>query len=1181
MANEPVLLLTPLRKEGHNFKGATSAGSWQPLSGTLGELGKALDVDDAADVDVVRSTPDPWSQARSFADAVLNPATQRTDIVGQWRGLLALFALSEHLKDSYKLELTGLALKASKTRFADVMLHLLPQTSLPPTDDLASPGWDNPYLIKLTAEGQGRYIGLLNPACLVAGGRDVAQWRNNNVPWMRHGLSDPTALTGTDKLRLPALLILGEYLKRLDDTLKAQCAGKGRPEQEEVLKTLSGRLQDFRKDCLDPVKFPGIDSYKLDMEAGEFAVTGLPALYQLFVVPIAAKSQEESECVVRLRSDLGGAAPFKGLVLLDPALAQPSAGRPATAITFWKFKTLQQVMDCGASEREALRKDIAKDGYLMVTLDDLFTSVMVQMNDDDQPARILAHPEGLQDCLLPLSPLALMISSAIDLPSRITINRDGWVSMQLSVGGQLHKVSRRYVKGQPQSGEGQLIDEVDWGLGDFAIWPDFRSDAWIHYCARIEYASNLSNRLRGRFGMSGALMAALLREVPEQRQRAERTVAWTSGRPIENGGNSALLDSIPEFRDRKFMAGGLTRLRASNSGGKASEIQIASAPFEAACFTIIVNPDEPPTPAGLSLLQIKPIEDVHDKSGNVAVDFGTTNTVACINDTGPARFAARVVHPLYPAIEGGLAKRASELAQKFKDFLPPDERTLPTPTVVIGRGLDQGGREAVAADQDLSDHPFIRQLMYFQPDFAENGTISAVPLEEWSSLLRSISYNLKWSKSKAMNLAAKTYLQQLMLMIACEWASNGGHPVNLAWHFSRPRDMGDDANFMNVLKSALSNIVPGVDQGAIRPIKYEGDAAAAYILDEKTKTIGTKGAINIILDIGGGTTDISIWDNGREPRKLLSASLRMAGGDFFTDHIMQNPEILIDFGLPAWTDIIRSMHADSDGTLKDNIHYIGELLFSGKALDRAISRHWAVVADMDNVRLLKETSFLFLGGVAWLIGRQLGGLIRDNQLPIEALDDIAVALCGRGSGLFVRLHGDDPRAVTVISRILRIVAAAAGQTRAKYPQVQVSPYPKIEVAAGMIIAARSEGAHGAAAGVGSAKADEPDEIIMDLGNGSLQRSSREEDASFSTMAVDVGIEDLDLFLSVFGQVSGCKINVSDHQRSKLVNGVKDIDRDDEINGRPQQSEFAALLKGLVGLMRLPAEDGMRPATSWT
>ena len=134
----------------------------------------------------------------------------------------------------------------------------------------------------------------------------------------------------------------------------------------------------------------------------------------------------------------------------------------------------------------------------------------------------------------------------------------------------------------------------------------------------------------------------------------------------------------------------------------------------------------------------------------------------------------------------------------------------------------------------------------------------------------------------------------------------------------------------------------------------------------------------------------------------------------------------------------------------------------------------------------------------------------------------------------------------------------------------------------MIIAARNEPATGALGSSGGAQPDEPDELIFDLGGaGGPQSPERAENDFYSTMAVDVGIEDLDLFLSLFGQVSGCKIRISDHQRAKLINGVKDFDRDDEINGRPKQSEFAALLKGLVGLMRLKPTDSMRPETTWT
>ena len=208
------------------------------------------------------------------------------------------------------------------------------------------------------------------------------------------------------------------------------------------------------------------------------------------------------------------------------------------------------------------------------------------------------------------------------------------------------------------------------------------------------------------------------------------------------------------------------------------------------------------------------------------------------------------------------------------------------------------------------------------------------------------------------------------------------------------------------------------------------------------------------------------------------------------------------------------------------------------------------------------------------------GLIRDGKIPFEALDDIAVAFCGRGSGLFVRLHGDDPYAVTVISRILRIIAAAAGQTRAKYPQVQVSPYPKIEVAAGLIIKARTEGLPGTVGTPQGSSRDEPDEIVMDEG-GEMSPSNREEGDPYSTMAVHVGDEDWKMFLNVFAQVVGCKVNESDQQHAKIVNGVSTIDTEDANNKRPKQSVFIAMLKGLIELMRHRQDNIMRPATTWT
>lgn len=1183
MPNEPVLLLTPLRKSGHNFKAATSPGSWHAITGTLGELGKALDVDEKAKVDVVRSTPDPWSQARSFADAVLNPASTPGPLVEQWRGLIALFALSTYYEDVYKLALIPVPLGDRQSRFASVMTHLLPQASLAAPDGDISHGWDRPVIVRLfeldserRPLGIGRDLGLLNPASLVAIGRDGDAIRLNAIPWMRKGLTDPTRLTGNEGLPSAALHMLATFIQRLDDGVSALCSGRGSPDQQVILQNLRAQFQLFRKDCLDPSLHPGVDQQGLAIEQGEQWGEGLPHLYQLLASPVRAKAPEPgtSDCIIRLRDDLGDQPPFKGFVLLDPSLA--TQDRPAARITFWGLKTLQQVISGPESERQALRETIAKAGYLLVTPDDLFTQVLVMLDDDEQPARIASHPEGFHNGLLPLSPLALLVRKPDELLSAITINRDGKVSLSLSIGGRPHVLTRRYVQ-NPQGSDGRLLREVDWGLGDFAIWPNFRSEVWHHYCARIDYSTNSLNRLRGRFGMSGRLFADLLRVAQVPERRAERVMPWANSAPLDNRGIASLLDRIPEFESRKFVASGLTRLRASNSGGRASEVQISSTPYEAAFFSIAANPDQPPYPAGLTVMQLPELNNPHERLGVAAIDFGTTNTVACLNETVPLRLGARVVHPVEPAGGKRSAVMSSELNQKFRDFLPVDERALPSPTVIIGRPLDAPAREMLDADNVLNDGLLIRHLIYFQPDFAEDGTISAIPIKEWSALLNNIKYNLKWSSTPEMRDAARRFLRQLMLMIACEWAAQGGNPATLKWHFSRPKDMGDDADFIHQLKVALAAVVPVPAHDAIQPIKYEGDAAAAYILDENTKAQGTRGAINVILDIGGGTTDIAIWDNGKPIKQLLSTSIRLAGGDFFTDHIMRNPEILEDFGLKAWSGVIKQLNQESDAALKANIHYIGELLFSGKTLDNAIEREWSRVSGTDNVRALKETSYLFLGGLAWFVGRLLRNLIRDGQLPKSVLSDIAVALCGRGSGLFVRLHGPDPRAQTEISKLMLLAAAAAGEGRPNYPQVQVSPFPKIEVAAGMIIAARDDQLVPV-----DAKRESDAGVSFDdeYGNEPVHLSGSPEDQVYSALPLDIGIEDLDPFLKAFARVSGFTVTIDDNQRAKLINGVAGIDREDERDGRPRQSEFAAVLKALVGLIRQRPQESMRPKTVW-
>lgn len=1178
--SEAVWLLTPLKQGGHNFKEAAESGRWVPIGGTLGELGKALEVDEQAQVDVVRSTPDPWSQARSFADAVLNPSTLLHKKLEQWRGLIALFALSANYENAYRLEMIPVPLGQRSSRFAEVMKHLLPQASLPAPADVISHGWDRPVIIRLfeidsqrRKVGKGHDLGLLNPASLVALGRDADRLELPAVPWMKRGITDPLSLTGTEQLPPAPLHMLATYLDGLEQKLDHLCGGRGTADEQALLGNLRKQIQQYSVDCRTAL---GGEAGLPDLESGDLAAEELPELYKLLATPIKAKppAPGSSQCIIRLRDDTGERPPFKGFVLLDPALA--SHQRPANSIRFWGLRMLQQAIDSTPAELAALRSEIAEAGFLLIEPKDIFTDVLVQLDEPEHKGRISAHKNGLAECLLPLSPLALLIRKPEELADSVSINSEGRVTLKVMVDGQPYQLARRYSEA-PKGGEGRLMREADWGLGDFAIWPNFRSDIWKHYFARIDYASATTNRLRGRFAMSGRLLADLLREVQSGEDRAKLSEHWSDCSPIDNQGSSSTLDRIPEFSGRSCSKHCFSRLRGSNSGGRVSEVQTSTHAFEAAFFTIAPGGDQHPVPAGLSLLILPERNNPNDQTGQVAIDFGTTNTVACLNDTNPVLLKSRVVHPISGAQEL-VGARAFELTQKFRDFMPCDERELPSPSVVIGRQLDTAGRELLESDRDLNDVLMIRHLVYFQPDFAEDGTIAAVPIQEWSSLLNSIKYNLKWSRSPEMRDISRRYLRQLMLMIACEWVDQNGHPSNLRWNFSRPKDMGDNSDFMAELESALSGAVTNADPKWIQPIIFEGDAAAAYILDEKIKGAGTRGAINIILDIGGGTTDIAVWDNSSEPQQLLSTSMRLAGGDFFTSHIIANPEILDDFGLRAWSGVISQLNQQPNGDLRDNLRYIGELLFSGKTLDNAIEREWSRVSGTDNVRVLKETAFVFLGGLAWFVGRHLRNLINEGKISQDALGDIAVAFCGRGSGLFARLHGKDPRAQTAISKIMLLMAVAAGETRPKFPQVQVSPVPKIEVAAGMIIANGRRS---------SAEPDIPvaNESGIDFGDFGFGGTTdlgpdRSANAEFTSAKLDVGIEDLDNFVSAFAKVAGFSISLDQAQRAKLINGIADIDRADARDGRVPQSEFAAMLKVLVGFVRLRPGDPLRPKTVW-
>ena len=1179
-------------KPGVTFAAPSRAGEWTPLGGSLGELGDALDVNDDARVDAVRATPDPWAQARVFADALLYPGALLGDVIGQWRGLLALFAFADTYRDVYTLGLAPVPLGQGGTRFAAIMARLLPARALPlPPGDIAA-DWNRPVVVRLTARmgtaatPETRPIALLNPACLIAAGRDVETLRVPGVPWMAGGLGDPTALAGEAALSLDEVRMLHAYVQTLEADLARLIGPRG--DEDETWMRLRTQLKDYARDCLDPARQPGAANHAVKVRSAEAFGEGLPPVYRLMRRAVTAAPPElgTSHCRIDLRADIG-VAPFHGLVLLDPSIAA-TLGRPANRIVLWGRTTLRAALDGGPAFAAALAREIAAAGWLLVRPQDFFTPVLARMNIPGRDGRIAAHPDAFADALLPLSPLSLLIAGPARLRSAVTLDADGYVRLAVDLpgAGARHRIGHRYARA-PGAGEDLLLDEVDLGLGDVALWPDFRSDRWQRYFARVTFPVETEQRLRGRIATSGAALAAMLAATggeDDPAARADAFAVWTSRAPFPGGD-----DPLPPFATRASIDPWGARLRGREAReGAAVEVQASDKPFEAVLFSVIVARDVPPVPAGIALVLLAETRAPPTRAGVIAVDFGTTNTVACIDTEEPAELRMRIVQPIASGDKGFTARSADNIEKNFQDFLPPRARTLPTPSVVIERDLDTAG-EAAMRDPRVEAHILFRHLAYFQPLADARARVRDLSIGDWHSLLGRAVFNLKWTHDPAGIVAAERYLRQIAMMLAAEAVDAGHDPAKLEWRFSRPDGMRGADNFREALHRALADAVPGTTRAQLAPLRSEGLSAANYILTTRPGRAFSRLDLNVILDIGGGTTDIALWNNAvPEPALVWQGSVRLAGGDFFTRHIVANPDVLGLFGLDAWAAVLRCGAAGEVGVGgargeaidPAKLSYVGELLFSGGTLDRAIGESWYKVAADEGVRRLLETAFVYLAGIAWHIGRVAGTLVADGALRADALGHIAVALCGRGAGLFARVQGADrPGEPTEVSRLLALIAAAAGRAGPPVLSVFVSPSPKIEVAAGMIGGAGPRTRASASAAAGSADlyrvpANDPWGVAM------AAEDLPEWDRPPSEVAADpFGIADMGPFLAALAEHADFAVTLSPLQKKRLQSGMIDAEAADRAEGRIVQPRFIGALKMLVSMMTEPGGSAARPTVA--
>lgn len=1024
MALEPNL---PHLRADSTVELPTEAGVWSAQGLSLDRLADSLKLPvHAVSALDLKSIPDVWAQPLVFVSALRRPShPMHGEALRDWRALLALLGLANAYAARYQLDLRPVSLASGGgpgEPLRAVLRKLPPRVQLRQAVDREAPAdWSEPVLLMArTVEGSGdrpsygawQVAGLLNPASLAASAKTSPRLQLPGAPWLRRGLSDPTRLEPQDRLPRSEYAILSRYL----DDLQGELTGlAGEHAGDPLLNDLLGPLREYAVECRRLAQ--GYDPDRI--EAPEPA--GGPVLKPLYRrlrraprIRPEAYGPEFSETVVPFRSDIGE-SPFKGLLLLDPEVAD-TLGRSRQDVHVWREDTLASLAAPG--QQLKVEQAAAAAGYWVVRPEAFFTREFVRLGDGGTAP---GHDprSGFNTSVLPLSPLALLVFDPQTLQERLKLEPRGdgvyEVRLELPIRGATrpHVIRREF---RPAGAGAPYVAEERglWQEYGMAAWPDLQHPEWRWNFLRFAFNPN-TRAVCPRFGLSGAALNRLLL-AEEPALRADRARAWLNGDACEAERTGLFTTRVTPPAQAGAEPPPLQRLRYLQEANTVFELQLSRFPFEAVAVSRSPDRGAEARPVGLVLLEPGRRPAIKGAEPLVAVDFGTTNTVACVQgSTRPIRFKSRV----RPALTNPKLGEQERALQKWGllEFFPPHESETPLPTVAKRRVLTPGAEPLLAAVSNGDDErPLFSDLIYFQPP--GNPEVGQTPLdiERFSQEKDNLVFDLKWGRAgdararegegpARVQAVARRFIRQFMMMTAAELLDEGVDPRRLSWRFSYPEAMRDRSVdfFRRSINQSWSELFDpaGGAEPAVKGLVTEGAAAAKYFVGRQFP-----GRLLIIFDIGGGTTDVAVL---KDQALVWRGSFRLAGGDFVTHYVMNNPGLFEGLKLSDFAQLRRHFSDQTSSLYGDRqqggqLKSFGELLFSDPRFSRAMRDNFRGIEEEESGEGLRHSAWVFLGGMAFYMGLVVRTLVDRGDVSLGDLKHIGFGLGGRGS-TFYRLYG--------------------------------------------------------------------------------------------------------------------------------------------------------------------------------
>jgi hypothetical protein len=809
-----------------NISEPERAGHWYAYDRKiLLGIADGIVVDESARIRGVSSVPDPWARALMFR-AAIRPGSRhplRRRLLQEWRGMLSVLAL--YRLHGYPVEIVPVPLER-RGRFAEALRRLKPN---PVELERGRPyDWADVLMVRVN----GVTVGALSPATLVFTGADYAE--------QLAGTGFPL-VDGDGFLKPPETRDERVYLMHWLQALKTRLNGGILYREEEnrhsaVIQDLNRLLNDWLGELAAETGLAEADA----ADATEIRVADAPAepasetrlleryrVYRELLRPLqwGERRDRHSELGLRMQRNR---TPHQEVVIITPQLLLSDA-------KVWDTKRLPHL---GGDVKTAMERHFSAASGTVIDREDISRHQAIWIRPERyfltdtllaprEGSAFLAADEGEMNAgrryVMPFTRHILDFFTPEHIrdelrPTFRETDTEVVFSFSLPVGTRNpQRIERAYHK-KSGPGEGGGVRAVDPPVLD--LFPGYLGADWRRYYLFQAGAGEL------------------------------RAVPLT--------GNPAYVAAVRDHVDPATRTGVRLTQLVGDTVADAQGLRAAS-PFPEAVELVAAAGNQP---AGLVLLGTGPEPAELSRSWRVGVDFGTSNTNVYRKDAeaeNAERWAFHFPRYLRPLTAVPDAVRNPLLEQYF---VPNRVVDLPIPTLL--RIYQDTRREHMLLDYGL---PF-----------------------GWEYRLPPHVYtNLKWEDQ---DRRTEYFLECLFFLILVEVAASRVRTVDLACSYPKAFSMNSSSIFRGEVQRVLRGLleedgraIGRATSGELRrtavlgpAFEVEGVAAGEFFASKQTisdpKQLANKQIAAVCLDVGGGTTDVSIWSRNEI---VFDASVQLAG----------------------------------------------------------------------------------------------------------------------------------------------------------------------------------------------------------------------------------------------------------------------------------------------------------------